>query len=206
LHLIWNGVDLSEINSVTVINDSVIKAKADGNFVIGYIGRLVEGKGLDVLFAALSCLEIGRWILFIIGEGPQQTELEGLSVELGLKENIRFLGFRPDRLDFLRGFDVFILPSRSEGLPRSLMEAMGAGTTVIATDIPGCNDLIKHGKTGLLFEMDDHIDLSVQIEKLANSEKLRSSLAKAAFSFVTENYSAVQMAQQYQNCFLKLID
>lgn len=205
LHLIWNGVDLSEITRTTVVHESVIEAKNEGNFVIGYIGRLVEGKGLSVLFAALSRLGIDRWRLFIIGEGPQQTELEGLAVELGLKENIKFLGFRPDRLDFLRGFDVFVLPSRSEGLPRSLMEAMGACTAVIATDIPGCNDLIKHRKTGLLFKMDDHIDLSDQIEKLENSEKLRGSLSEAAFSYVIEKYSAAHMAQKYQKCFFELI-
>lgn len=205
LYLIWNGVDLSEITRTTVVHESVIEAKKEGNFIIGYIGRLIEGKGLDILFAALSRLEIDRWRLFIIGEGPQQKELQGLAVELGLKENIKFLGFRVDRLDFLRGFDVFILPSRSEGLPRSLMEAMGAGTAVIATDIPGCNDLIKHRETGLLFKTDDHVDLSNQIEKLLDSEKLRSSLSKAAFFFVTENYSAAHMARKYQKCFFQLI-
>ncbi|MBK8653195.1 MAG: glycosyltransferase [Haliscomenobacter sp.] len=66
-----------------------------------------------------------------------------------------FLGFRDDRLNFLKGFDIFVLPSRSEGIPRCLMEAMAAQVTVIASDIPGCTDLIKHEQTGLLFEVDN---------------------------------------------------
>ena len=79
--------------------------------------------------------------------GEQKAELQALARELGIENQVHFLGFRTDRLSLLKGFDVFVLPSTLEGIPRCLMEAMTAGIPIIASDIPGCNDLIKHEKT-----------------------------------------------------------
>ncbi|MBM9514557.1 glycosyltransferase [Desulfogranum marinum] len=206
LHLIINGVDLSEVSVSEVITPDVLAAKNSGKFILGYIGQLIPRKGLEVLLKALTNVKNIDWELYLVGEGEQREELQKLCQNMGIADSVHFVGFRQDRLEFLRGFDVFVLPSRLEGIPRCLMESMAANVPIIASNIPGCNDLIIHERTGLLFKLDDHADLSSQIEKLVKSEKLRSSLDKAAFSFVTENYSAAHMAQKYQKCFINLIN
>ena len=206
LQLITNGVDLSEVRSSDAIHPDVLASKNSGKFILGYIGQLIPRKGLEVLLKALTNVKNVDWKLYLVGEGEQREELQNLCQNMGIDDSVHFVGFRQDRLEFLRGFDVFVLPSRLEGIPRCLMEAMAANVPTIASDIPGCNDLVIHGKTGLLFKVDDHADLSSQVEKLANSEKLRKSLNKTACSFVTENYSAEHMAQKYQKCFFELIN
>ncbi len=106
--------------------------------MVGYIGRLIPAKGLVALLDAFALLDLPSKKLAIVGEGPQREELEAYAAAKGLRECVSFFGFRSDRLAFLKGFDVFVLPSRSEGIPRCLMEAMAASVAVLASDIPGC--------------------------------------------------------------------
>lgn len=205
LHLIINGVDLSEITDSTVINEELSKKKKNGKFIIGYIGQLINRKGLDILLKALQTISDIDWELFIIGEGAQRAALEKLSRNLGLSNSVHFLGFRPDRLEFLRGFDLFVLPSRLEGIPRCLMEAMAAKIPVTASDIPGSNNLIAHEETGLLFEVDDHFDLAKKIKKIATSSTLTKKLVNNSFKLVNERYSANRMAMEYEKLFIHLV-
>lgn len=204
LHFIRNGVDLSEIMQSNSVNGSLLEEKKTGNFIIGYIGQLIPRKGLDTLFKALANVNKISWKLFLIGDGPQKNELEELAEQLRLKENIYFKGFRQDRLDFLRGFDSFILPSRLEGIPRCLMESMAAGVPVIASDIPGCNDLVKDMETGLLFELDNPTDLADKIQKMLNSEALRTTITQNAEQYIKKHYSASRMAMEYETLFFQL--
>ena len=206
LQHINNGVDLSEVLSSEAINPDILAKKNSGKFILGYIGQLIPRKGLEVLLKALTNVKNVDWELYLVGEGEHRGELQNICQSSGITDSVHFVGFRQDRLEFLRGFNVFVLPSRLEGIPRCLMESMAANVPIIASDIPGCNDLIRHEKTGLLFKVDDYNGFARQIEKLAHSEKLRSSLTKAAVSFVTENYSAAHMAQKYQKCFFELIN
>ncbi|WP_457570838.1 glycosyltransferase, partial [Desulfovulcanus sp.] len=197
MHLILNGVDLSEIDDNDQVNEWIVSLKAEGYFIIGYIGRLIHGKGLDILLHAASKLESVAWQLVIIGEGEQKPELKNLAQSLKIKERVHFFGFRQDRLSFLKGFDLFVLPSRSEGTPRCLMEAMAARIPSIVSDIPGCRILIEHGKTGMLFPVDDAGLLAERIEEMAANKTLRISLSRAARAFVEQNFSAERMADSY---------
>lgn len=201
LHLIHNGVDLSEIAENQTIHPDLIEQKKAGNFILGYIGQLIPRKGLDILIKALVEVDDVPWRLYLIGDGPQRQELENLARQKGVLGRIHFMGFRKDRLDFLRGFDVFVLPSRLEGIPRCLMEAMGAGVPVIASNIPGCNDLVQDQKTGLLFQVDNQAILSAVIKKMAISTEIRKYFAQNAVDYVGSNYSAVRMACKYLKLF-----
>jgi glycosyltransferase involved in cell wall biosynthesis len=198
LHLILNGVDLSEIEEVPMPSPELAEKKRSGTFILGYIGQLISRKGLDVLLRAVARLPQVPIEVYLIGEGDQGSELRRLAGELGLDERVHLLGYRADRLEWLRGFDGFVLPSRLEGIPRCLMEAMGAGVSVIASDIPGCRDLIEHGRTGLLFPVDDPAALADRIALLVADHGLRASLSAAAREHVEEHYSAARMAREYQ--------
>lgn len=204
LQLILNGVDIADIANVNDIADEVMSWKAHGCFVIGYIGQLIYRKGLDVLLKALSKIDLKKWRLAIIGDGPEELNLMKLVQDLGLEHQVKFFGFRKDRISFLRGFDIFVLPSRLEGVPRCVMEAMAANVPVIASDIPGCRDLILQNHTGLLFKPDDVDELRRAISNLIIDNDLGSRLATNAKMMVENNWSASAMANRYHKLYNEL--
>lgn len=202
VQLINNGVDLSEVEECTTVAEELQGWRDQGEFIIGYIGQLIPRKGLDVLLNALSKLGIEpSWRLALVGEGEQRTELEKIVEQLGLRERVSFFGYRENRLEFLRGFDVFVLPSRLEGIPRCLMEAMAAEKLVLASDIPGCNDLIAHQKNGLLFPLGNSDELCGQLRKIYGDPDEMKMLAKNGYVDVKSNYSATRMAVEYHGLY-----
>lgn len=201
LRFIRNGVDLSEIESGNHVAPELLEWKKEGAFILGYIGQLIPRKGLDTLLRAVATLHGVNWRLAIVGDGESRQELEDLAVDLSCLKRIRFFGFKKDRLSFLRGLDVFVLPSRMEGIPRCLMEAMGSGIPVIASDIPGCRDLVNHGQSGCLFTCDDSHSLAEAIVTLGSSKPLRQDFATGGKQAVSARYSAYRMASEYQQLY-----
>ncbi len=201
LRLITNGVDISEIDSVTQPAPELLELKKEGAFIIGYIGRLVPPKGVDVLLDSVSRLNLPNSRLAIVGEGESRASLEQQAHNLGIADKVHFYGFREDRVSFLRGFDLFVLPSRSEGTPRCLMEAMAAGLPVIASDIPGCRYLIVHWQTGLLFPVVEAKALSGLIEWVAFNRTFANRLALAGRELVARRFSAERMANEYASVY-----
>lgn len=204
LHLIRNGVDISEIDAVHDIADEIKLWKAEEYLVFGYIGQLIPRKGLTVLLEAFAKLNNPKKKLAIIGEGNQRDELEQLSVQLGISDLIKFFGFREDRIAILKGFDVFVLPSKLEGIPRCLMEAMASEVPVIASDIPGCRDLVIDGQTGLLFEVDNKDSLLESLIKISKLD-FRLSMIREAREFIMQNYSATIMADNYLSLYMGML-
>jgi glycosyltransferase involved in cell wall biosynthesis len=204
LHVIRNGVDLSEIDAEKTLATEIAAWKGKDSFVIGYIGQLIPRKGLILLLKAFAKLTMPKKKLVILGEGNQREELERLSSNLRIQDDVAFFGFRDDRLKFLKSFDVFVLPSRLEGIPRCLMEAMAARIPVIASNIPGCTDLIQHDQTGLLFELDNIESLLDCLNQCMNLET-RIRLGRGGRNFIIANYSASSMARQYQNLYKRVL-
>jgi glycosyltransferase involved in cell wall biosynthesis len=130
--------------------------------------------------------------------------LEIQARNLGIEGRVLFVGFREDRLDFLRGFDALVLPSSLEGIPRCLMEAMAAGVPIIGTRIPGIADLISEQKTGLAFNVGDADSLAHCLKELAADQALANRLAESAQVRVTESFSASGMAQHYASLFMEM--
>lgn len=205
LTLITNGVDIGEIEELEEIAPEVSKLKQDGYFVIGYIGRLVHGKGLDTFISGLSKLTDVKWKVVIIGEGEQESELRQIVKEKGLEHDVLFMGFRSDRLSFLKGFDLFVLPSRSEGIPRCIMEAMAAEVPVVVSNIPGCRTLVDGKTTGSLFEVDDAQGLADEIKKILLDPSIGDMYRREGKRFLLEHYSAKRMAKEYEELFGKLM-
>jgi len=206
LHFIRNGVDVSEIEAVQNKAEELLTWKQRGDLVIGYMGRLTAGKGLDILLNALALSGHQDWRVAIIGEGEYRDELLSLAKDLGISNRVKFFGYRPDRLSFLKGFDLFVLPSRSEGIPRCVMESMAARIPVIATDIPGCRYLIEHLKTGMLFPMDNSVALVEAVERITSDPALRGDISACAYEYINDKYSAARMAREYEDLFLTLVN
>lgn len=205
LRLITNGVDLRDIDETSVLAEEIREWKAHGHFVIGYIGQLIARKGLDQLLKALAGIELRTWRLAIVGDGPAAAALAQLARERGLDDRVRFFGFRDDRLAFLKGFDLFVLPSRLEGVPRCLMEAMAGRVPVAASDIPGCRDLVRHGQTGLLFDPGDVEAIRRTVLQTMRDDGLRERLKAQARRSIETEWSAENMARKYMQLYDELV-
>jgi L-malate glycosyltransferase len=198
MQLVLNGVDLKEID------EAPAKAKANGTKRIGYIGQFVEGKSLNDLVEAFVLLNQRDCELYMIGDGPCRENILRLIAARNGHGGIVCPGYTSDRLQDLKAFDVFVLPSLSEGIPRCVMEAQAAGVPVVATDIQGVRDLVKSEQTGLLVPPRNPAALAEAIDRVLNSPELATRLAKAGRARIEERFSAAKMAAQYEDLYLSL--
>ncbi len=201
VHLIPNGVDLSEAEVTNEIPEPLCSWRKNREFIVGYVGQMIARKRIDTLIRAFHELDIPKKRLCLIGDGPERTELEHLAAQFGETGRIVFLGYRDDRIALMRGFDVFVLPSSLEGIPRCLMEAMAVGIPCVASNIPGCQALIEHGGNGLLFELGNASDLQTQITRLVMEPTERNVLAAAGRDYIYLSRSANQMSAHYADLY-----
>ncbi|MBX5461132.1 MAG: glycosyltransferase [Steroidobacteraceae bacterium] len=152
--VIRNGIDIELFRRDEVARTRVREqiGVAASQPLILTCGEMTEVKGHDVLIRATRHLVAQRpdAIVAIAGEGPLKEQLEALTDELQVRANVRFLGFRRDVPDLLSAADVFVMPSRSEGLPLAILEAMAANLPIVATAVGGVPELIRTGETGWL--------------------------------------------------------
>ena len=147
------------------------------------VARLVPQKGIDVLIRALAQTTGAArdWTLSLVGDGPEREALQRQVQQAGLQEQVLFLGFRSDPQTFLLQAGVFVLPSRFEGMPNALLEAMAAGLAVVVTDAsPGPLEVVVNGVSGLVVPSDDPFALAEALDRLANDPLLRERLGAAA--------------------------
>ena len=204
LHLIENGVDVSEVTQDSDIAAELQDLRSQGKYILGYIGRLDAGKDLETLLRAMVGTRNPDWHAVLVGDGDHRQALERVAIESGISDRVSFFGFREDRLSFLRGFDVFVLPSRSEGIPRCLMESMVARVPIVSSDIPGCRNLVDGSTTGLLFPVGHSEALQRCIAELQNSKERRDAIVESARRLVETKFSCARMARQYETLYQTL--
>ena len=188
--VIYNAVDWSQLDSTVARHEfrRQFGIPADAP-VAGIIARLTEQKAHRVLLDAIaSNLELGRLHLLVIGDGELRASLEQQSEKLGLTGRVHFAGARRDLGNVLGAIDVFVMPSLWEGLPLSLVLAMGAGLPVIASRVAGIPEVVRHGETGLLVAPGDAGDLATTLVRLSTDAPLRSQLGSAAKAFVKPRF------------------
>jgi glycosyltransferase involved in cell wall biosynthesis len=156
------------------------------------VGNLFSRKGHDVLLNAMSRLDRSRFVLWIAGEGTARAALERKIVELDLSSSVRLLGARSDVRDLMAAADIFVMPSRFEGLPVALLEAMDAGLPAIATRVGGMPEALEGG-AGVLVEPDDPAMLAEAILALTDDPLRRATIADTARTTVRERFSADRM-------------
>jgi glycosyltransferase involved in cell wall biosynthesis len=205
VYLIENAVDLSEAKQDCALDAGLATLRASGKFILGYVGRLDAGKDLETLLRAMAGDHHPDWHAVLVGAGEHGDPLRALVAELAIADRVTFTGYREDRMAFLKGFDVFVLPSRSEGIPRCLMEAMAAGIPIVASDIPGCRNLVDGSSTGLLFPVGDERALRERVVELAESAERRASIVDGARRFIEAKFSCERMAREYELLYENLI-
>ena len=207
IRYIKNGVDLDEVEAKIAAREHnpVLRDKTKKR--VGFIGQMISRKNIFDLLDIFNKLahQHDNLELVLLGDGEQRKELEEYAAKLPTNSLIKFLGFRDDRLDWLQSFDLFVMTSSLEGIPRCLMESMAMGIPVAAYDIPGIDQLLVHGNTGLLAKPGDRSALGKHWESILFDEALSKQLAVAAREFVLSEFSGRRMADDYTRLFNELV-
>jgi glycosyltransferase involved in cell wall biosynthesis len=154
------------------------------------VGRMVWDKAQEVLLEAFALMgdDLGDWRLAVVGDGRLQNELHSRAVGLGIDDRVDWHGVVSDPYVFYRNATIFALPSRVEGTPNALLEAMSCGLPVIVSDgAPGPLELVQDGETGLVVPVNDAPALAAALTRLARDGGLRDRLGAAARARVSEN-------------------
>ena len=171
---------------------------------------MVYKNGIDVLIEAIAEFKKRRPNIkcLIIGDGPEYKKLKAKSEKLKVDGNVLFLGqvLHKDLPLYLKISDVFVRPSRSEGLGNSFLEAMAAGVPVVGTPVGGIIDFLRDEETGLYMAVDDYRDLSDKISRVIGDPDLRKKVVCNASALVKENYSWDRVSKLFRNIFNKLIN
>jgi glycosyltransferase involved in cell wall biosynthesis len=171
--------------------------------VIGTVGRLVEQKGHEILIEALERLPGVDAV--VVGDGPLRSGLEQLAREAGVGDRFRLVGWSDDARGYLSGFDVFVLPSRFEGLPLVVLEAMLAGVPVVASDVGSVSEAIEHERSGLLVPPGDPVALAATVRRLLDDRELALELAASAKAVAAESFTAEAMAAKYDRLYQEIL-
>lgn len=175
---------------------------ARSELVIGLVARLDPVKGIDIAIRAIAQVPSVR--LQIAGGGDQKDALVELANRLGVSQQIQFLGEVSDPRKIMCSSDIIVIPSRSEGLPLVLLEAMHANRPLIVTDVGSMADVVTDHVTGLVVPPDDVGAMVKAITEYEQDEVLRSVCASNARRFAEENLSARQMANEYDQLFVRI--
>jgi glycosyltransferase involved in cell wall biosynthesis len=140
----------------------------------------------------------------ILGEGDLRNELSRLIHELGLERHVLLPGFRPDVLSLLKAFDVFVMPSITEGLGTSILDAMACTKAVVASDVGGIPEVVDRDVTGLLVPARDASALGAAVIRLLRDPALTSRLAAAGRTRIERRFTADRMVQETLDVYRRL--
>jgi glycosyltransferase involved in cell wall biosynthesis len=200
MRVIHNGIAIEEYQSC----DSGVAKRdlgvKDTDFVVGIVGRIDENKGhIYFIRTAQSILEKRKDVHFlIVGNGPLENELKAFCRENDLEEYIHFLGFQDNILAYLSLMDILVIASSSEGIPYTLLESMGKGVPVVATNVGGIPEVIQDGVSGLLVPPRDPGAMATCVMSLLDNEPLRRRLSRKGLEILNRHFSQESMVQSTQ--------
>ena len=205
--VIDNGIDVSSKPSADAVVSNAFKNFTAGHDkILGYVGRLSPEKGIKVLLNALKTVNRDHSVgVVIIGSGSQYDELNEMTSLLALERNVLFLGYIDKPVSYMKYFDALIMPSFTEGLPITLLEAMNAKVPVIASSVGGIPDVLDESSCGYLVKSGDVEALANSITFLINSPLDVVTKVDLAYRRVCDNYSSVKMAKEYENAYQQCI-
>ncbi len=204
LCVIPNGVDAERFADATP-SDLGPLGIPSGAWTLVTVGRLTPQKGHDDLLRAVAPLlaETPRMHLLIVGEGPERAALTQLVTDLGVSQQVHLAGWQPDVPGILRSCQAFVLPSRWEGMPNALLEALAAGLRCIATDVEGVREILKEGETGEIVTPGDIPGLRMAVklvygqgEHAIDKETQGAVLKRHTWNSVASQYASLFQASQ----------
>lgn len=199
ISIIPNGVDLDEF--------SVPKRDWSPPCILS-VGRVVYQKGLDLALSALAGLKDVEWKWLIAGDGPEVPVLQAMAQEHGLQDRLYFLGWLTagQLKEQYAAANLFLFPSRHEGMPNAVLEAMAGGLPVIATRIAGSEELVLDGETGTLVPAEDVDSLRESLRLLLTNAEMRQKMGRAARERAERSFGWTHVAEEYQSVLRKAME
>ena len=196
-HIASQGIDHNKIYELPIythenISKQIVRKDFDtpeDKPLLLSLSRLHPVKGVDILLEAM--VKIPEAFLWIAGSGPLKNDLIRQSERLGLKQRVKFLGWREDKEALMATADICVFPSRNDAFGAVIIEAWAAKKPNIACKSPGPRTIISDNHDGLLVEIDDVSQLADAIKKVINNNKLAHSLANNGYKKFIENYSEI---------------
>ncbi len=204
IHLCYNALDTSIYHHLPRSRPPQLQG---ASLIIGVTCVLRPEKGLSTLVEAFARLYAAHpgLRLVVVGSGPQLAALQQQALQLGIAGACLFQPSTADVLPWLRAIDIFVLPSLSEALSNSLMEAMACGCCAIASRVGGNPELVSHRRTGLLFEPGNADDLADQLRAAVEDATLRMDLSRAGADFIAANFSIPASVGRLQRLYQSLL-
>jgi glycosyltransferase involved in cell wall biosynthesis len=205
IEVLYNPIDLNRISELCKISVEQIFFKERAPVILS-VGRLVPQKGFDILLIAFrDIIKEMDARLIILGEGPEKESLSRLVNDLAITEKVSFSGFQKNPYKFMSRADIFVLPSRYEGLPMVILEAMACDTPVVATDCKsGPREILQNGRYGVLVPTEDIDALSTAILELLRDKALRASFSRLAKQRV-KDFAVEKIVSKYEELFYKSV-
>jgi glycosyltransferase involved in cell wall biosynthesis len=190
VHVVHNGVECDAIKEKVKANNIIIGACIRNTVVVGAIGRLSYQKGYDVLIRAMKIVAQTQPNVRckIFGEGPCEKSLRKQILDLEIGDVVELCGYTQTPISQIAGFDIFAMPSRFEGLPLVLLEALAVGVPVIATSVGGIPEVLD-GDYGCMIPPNDHVSLATMILRLCTNIQLRKQFSQKGMSRVMRDFS-----------------
>jgi len=200
IEVVHNGVDIDACRTTV---DRAAKRRSlgldDGFRIIGTAARLEEIKNIPMMLRAFKRVLASRpeTVLLIAGRGTQEENLKALAAEMGMTDQVRFLGLRFDMAEIYPLFEVFLLTSFTEGISITLLEAMANGIPAVVTDVGGNGEVVDHDATGYLVPLDDDTAMEQCILRILENERHAEILGVNARRRVREHFSFEGMLDNY---------
>lgn len=182
--------------------------KRKGHTVIGCIGSVCDRKNQELLVEAIKLLkkEYQTMICYFVGEGDRLEELQSKVNNYDLENQIRFVGYKKNANDFLKNFELIILPSKSEGFGLVITEGFRQRVPVLSSDIKVFKELIKDNVNGYLFKSEDKEDLAFKIGQVISlSDKKKSEIIEKAYNAYKTKFTFEVMYNHYMELYKKLL-
>jgi len=204
VNVVYNGVDVAGLPPTAPLSALRADLGLDGyDHVIGAVGSLYPVKGHIHLIKALPGIlrACPKTLLLLVGQGELEQALKAEVVKLNLDAHVRFLGFRSDVPALLSLFDVFVLPSLSEGLSMALLEAMAAGKSVVATKVGGNAELVLDGDTGFLVDAESPESISDRVVEILRDKVRAVRMGDRGRRRAHDKFSFRAMVDRYQSYY-----
>jgi len=204
VEVIYHGVNIDQYYKQADIFEAMAEKRfafeRKNTFRIGCVSRLESLRGLEYLIKAVAILrkEFDDIDLVIVGEGSQREHLQWVAEQLGVDNDVKFVGYKDNFVDWICDFDVFVLPSLRESLGLILVEALAYGRPVIATNIGGIPEIIENNIGGVLVEPQNPRALANAIYTLKRDPIRARELARAGREKIIEQFSLNKMLEEYK--------
>lgn len=198
IRLCYNGIDTDSFRPVS--------REPREELVIGVVCALRPEKSLPTLVEAFARVHRPGLRLLIVGSGPELEKLQELAQRLGIRKDCSFEPATSNVTPWLHGIDIFVLPSRSEALSNSLMEAMACGCAVVASRVGGNPELVEPGNTGLLFAPLDAGDLTAQLRILIDQPDARLTMAENGCRKIHQKFRLSDAARRMTEIYLEFLE